>query len=430
MDSITGFDKRSSKPFLANVPGSKSFTNRALILAAHQIGKTKVHNALICDDTKYLSKALSAFDGLNVTQDGNSFNVERSGEVIGAPEEPIYLGAAGTPVRFMLSFCASAEGKTLVTGNERLSERPMKDILDAFDTAGIQYECKGEAGYLPVLVTGGPAKTAEWKINGEVSSQFTSSLIIHASQQHDKTKVGVEVLNYLVSRPYVNMTLEMMDKVGLKVPEPVANHFEITPGRSSASDIHVEIDASGMSYILTAAVLTQTTVEINGISKKSAQGDVGLVSIYEKMGCKVEEKDNGIVFTGAPISGITVDMEKMPDVAPSLAVAAVAASAPVKITNIANLRVKECDRISACCDELKRLGVEVEEGEDWMKIYPAKTLKPVQVKTYDDHRIAMAFSLLGLISEGISVEEPDCVTKSFPDFWKEMQRFVDFHQSA
>lgn len=430
MDSITGFKKQSTKPFLANVPGSKSFTNRALILAAHQIGQTIVHNALICDDTIYLSKALSAFDGLNVVQDGNSFIVDRDSETIGAPKEAVYLGAAGTPVRFMLSFAASAEGKTLVTGNKRLSERPTKDILDAFDTAGIKYECKGVAGHLPVLITGGPAKTDHWKINGEVSSQFTSSLLIHASQQHDKDKVTVEVLNYLVSRPYVNMTLEMMATVGLKITEPKANHFEITPSRSSACDITVEIDASGMSYILTAAVLTQTTVKITGISKDSAQGDVGLVSIYEQMGCQVKEEDNSILFTGAPISGITVDMETMPDVAPSLAVAAVVASEPVKITNIANLRVKECDRISACCDELKRLGVEVEEGQDWMKIYPAKDLNTVQVKTYDDHRIAMAFSLLGLISEGISVEEPECVTKSFPDFWQEMQRFVDFHQST
>ena len=429
MNSITGFAKPSSKTFPASVPGSKSYTNRALIIAAHQIGKTVVHNALICDDTIYLSKALSAFDGLNVTQNGNSFLVERSGETIGAPDEPVYLGAAGTPVRFMLSFAASATGQTLVTGNERLSERPMKDILDAFDTAGIEYECKGEPGHLPVLMTGGPAKTSEWKINGEISSQFTSSLLIHASQQLDKTKVAVEVLNYLVSRPYINMTLEMMAKVGLKVAEPESNHFEISPCRSSASDIYVEIDASGMSYILTAAVLTQSTIEIKGISRKSAQGDVGLVGIYEQMGCKVEEKEDAIVFTGAPISGITVDMETMPDVAPSLAMTGVVASGPVTITNIANLRVKECDRISACCDELKRLGVKVEEGDDWMKIYPAKTLKAAQVKTYDDHRIAMAFSLLGLIAEGISVEEPECVSKSFPDFWKEMQRFVDFHQS-
>ncbi len=430
MDSITGFKKKRSEPFPAHVPGSKSFTNRALIIAAHQLGKTTVHNALICDDTRYLSAALSAFDGINVVQDGNSFHVERTKETIGAPEEPIYLGAAGTPVRFMLSFAASAEGQTLVTGNERLTERPMQDILDAFDTAGIEYECKGEPGHLPVLITGGPAKTDHWKVNGEISSQFTSSLLIHASQQLDKPKVTVEVLNYLVSRPYINMTLEMMSKVGLKVDEPKTNYFEVTPGRSSASDIYVEIDASGMSYILTAAVLTQTTVRIEGISRKSAQGDVGLVGIYEKMGCKVEEEDNAIVFTGAPVSGITVDMETMPDVAPSLAIAGVVASGPVKITNIANLRVKECDRISAVCNELKHLGVEVEEGDDWMTIHPAKSLKPGQVKTYDDHRIAMAFALLGLISEGISVEEPECVSKSFPDFWKEMQRFVDFHQQG
>jgi 3-phosphoshikimate 1-carboxyvinyltransferase len=427
-DAITGFKTRNPEPFIASVPGSKSFTNRALVIAAHQLGRTVIHNALICDDTIYFSKALSAFEGLDITQDGNSFIVERTSETIVAPEEPVYFGAAGTPVRLMLSFVASAKGQTLVTGNERLSERPMKDILDAFDTAGIEYECKGEPGHLPVLVTGGAAKTANWKINGSVSSQFLSSLLIHASQQLDKPEVNIEVLNYLVSRPYIEMTLEMMEKVGLKVEEPEPNHFKVTPCRSSASDIEVEIDASGMSYILTAAVLTQTTVKINGISRNSKQGDVGLVDVYKQMGCQVKDEEDAIVFTGAPISGIDIDMEKMPDVVLSLAVAATQASGPVTITNIANLRVKECDRIAAACNELKRLGVEVEEGDDWMRIHPAKTLKPVQVKTYDDHRVAMAFSLLGLVVEGISVEEPECVSKSFPGFWDEMKRFVDFHQ--
>lgn len=430
MNSITGFKKTSSKPFPASVPGSKSFTNRALVLAAHQLGRTVIHNALICDDTIYFSKALSAFDGLDIVQDGNSFIVNRTSETIVAPDEPVYFGAAGTPVRLMLSFVSSAQGQTLVTGNERLSERPMVDILDAFDTAGIQYECKGEPGHLPVLVTGAPATTADWKINGSVSSQFLSSLLINASQQLDKPEVNIEVLNNLVSRPYIEMTLEMMATVGLKVEEPQPNHFKVTPCRSSASDIHVEIDASGMSYIVTAAVLTQSTVKISGISRKSKQGDVGLIDVYKQMGCKVEDDDDSITFTGAPISGIDVDMEKMPDVVLSLAVAATQASGPVTITNIANLRVKECDRIHAACHELARLGVEVEEGEDWMRIHPAKTLKVEQVKTYDDHRVAMAFSLLGLIQEGISVEEPECVSKSFPDFWKEMQSFVDFHQSA
>lgn len=430
MNSITGFKKTSSKTFPASVPGSKSFTNRALVLAAHQLGRTVIHNALICDDTIYFSKALSAFEGLDVVQDGDSFIVNRTSETIIAPDEPVYFGAAGTPVRLMLSFVSSAQGQTLVTGNDRLTERPMVDILDAFDTAGIQYECKGEPGHLPVLVTGAPATTANWKINGSVSSQFLSSLLINASQQLDKPEVNIEVINYLVSRPYVEMTLEMMAKVGLKVEEPEPNHFKVTPCRSSASDIHVEIDASGMSYIVTAAVLTHSTVKISGISRNSKQGDVALIDVYKQMGCKVEDDEDSITITGAPISGIDVDMEKMPDVVLSLAVAATQASGPVTITNIANLRVKECDRIHAACHELKRLGVEVEEGEDWMRIHPAKTLKVEQVTTYDDHRVAMAFSLLGLIQEGISVEEPECVSKSFPGFWKEMQRFVDFHQQG
>lgn len=429
MDSLPLLVRRAQEPFIAKIPGSKSFTNRALVIAAHRVGTTVIHNALICDDTVRLANALNAFGGLSVQQGEGTFTVQRTAQRLTAPAEPVNLGAAGTPVRLMLAFSSVAEGETIVTGGERLCQRPMKDILDAFDGAGIQYTCLEKPGFLPVRVTGAAATSNNWQVSGEISSQFLTSLLIHASQQFQFAKVSVAVTGHLVSRPYVNMTMAMMREVGLEVREVEPNRFEVIPGSPASSDIQVEVDASGMSYLLAAAALTRTTVKIPGITKSSAQGDVGLVTIFEAMGCSVVEHEDSLELTGAPLRGIDVDMESMPDVVLSLAVVATQADSAVTVRNIANLRVKECDRIAACCNELSRLGVQVEEGPDWLRVHPAKQFEKALIETYDDHRVAMAFSLLGLISEGISVKEPACVTKSFPDFWKEMQRFVDFHQS-
>lgn len=422
--------KNKLDSFIAHIPGSKSYTNRALTIAAHTPGKTTIEGALICDDTKYLAGAIGAFGGLNVSQSGSTFIVERSQEEISSPQEPIFLGGAGTPVRFMMAFSSSAKGKTLVTGNPRLTERPMADLLNAFDTAGIEYTCEGKSGFLPVVVTGGSAKKNNWSVNGEISSQFLSSLLIHASQQHQFEEVTVKATGHLVSRPYVNMTLDLLAKAGISVQEVEQNTFKVLPSPPQLDSYSIEVDASGMSYFLIAAAITQSTVTIDGISLNSAQGDVGLVKVLEKMGCEVHSTNSSITLTGAPLKAIDVDMEVMPDVVLSLAMAAAIAEGTTTITNIANLRVKECDRIAACCNELTKLGVDVEEGSDWIKIKGTSTLNPAKIHTYDDHRVAMAFSLLGLLYEGIEIEDPNCVSKSFPNYWQEFDRFCVFHNQA
>lgn len=429
MDTLSKLKNIHDEIYDAVIPGSKSFTNRALLIAAHRVGKTIISDALICDDTCYLAKAIDAFGGISVTQEGTTFTVIRDNKEIFAPSVPIFLGGAGTPVRLMLTFASTANGETLVTGNARLTERPMKDILNAFDTAGIEYQCKGVQGFLPVLVTGAPAKTDSWQVNGDISSQFLTSLLLHASQQSQFDSVTVSVPGHLVSRPYINMTLEMMRSCGLQISEPSENTFTVMPCSPTAEEIRVEVDASGMSYLLTAAAITNSSVRIPGITLNSAQGDAGLAKVYEQMGCKLTQEEDAIVLTGDKLSGLDVDMEDMPDVVLSLAIAATQASTPTTITNIANLRVKECDRIAACCNELARLGIQVEEGSDWLRVYPAQEITPAQVHTYDDHRVAMAFSLLGLLNEGVSVEDPNCVSKSFPKFWEEMSRFINFHST-
>ena len=427
-DPSKALASRSDACFSARIPGSKSYTNRALLLAAMRPGATQVAGGLLCDDTRRLAEALDAFGGLSAKETPTGFDVVRDGDTVTAPAEPVHMGAAGTPARFMLGFAASADGGTVVTGTERLCERPMNDLLDALRAMGLTVECLQTEGCLPARVTGGPIGTRAWSLSGETSSQFTSSLLLLASQQPAGDPVTVSVTGNVVSRPYVDMTLSMMNAVGLQAERGQGEDIVVTPGRVGSDVIQVEPDASGMSYFLAAAAVTGTEVEIPGIGGDSAQGDVGLARAFERMGCTLTMTGDSIRLKGGPLKGIDIDMETMPDVVLTLATVAALAEGPTRVTNIANLRIKECDRIHATCAELARLGVKVEEGEDWLAVHPHGSVNAGRVETYDDHRVAMAFSILGLVTDGIEIEDPACVAKSFPDFWDELARFRAHHE--
>ncbi len=416
----------SAEPFVATVPGSKSYTNRALILAAQRMGTTSVVNALASDDTRYLAVAIGAFHGVDVQETETGFITARTEQHLHAPDTPLFMGGAGTPARFLLSFAAAARGATAVTGNPRLEERPMKDVLDTLSSEGIRIERLGQPGHLPVRVHGGAIVGRDWTVRGDVSSQFTSSLCLLAAQQ-DGDAVRIHIEGNQVSKPYVDMTLAMLNECGIFAARTDGATIEIKPSRPSVDSIRVEVDASGMSYFLAAAAVTQTTVEIPGIGKGSAQGDVGLAAALERMGCRVEVAADRIRITGRPLKGIDIDMETMPDVVLTLAAVASLADGPTRIHNIANLRLKECDRINAAARELERLGVQVEEGTDYLVVEPGGKLSPAKIRTYDDHRVAMAFAVLGLVTDGIEIEDPDCVSKSFPTFWNELDRFCRHH---
>ena len=421
--------KINPEPFIAQIPGSKSYTNRALILAAQKRGVTQIIGALHSEDTIYLAEALNQFGGIEVTKTKNGFLVNRSADVLTAPQEELYFGAGGTPARLMLSFAVSAEGSSVITGNKRLCERPMGHLLDAFNKMGVEYECLGKPNCLPVRVTGGTVKPDTWFIDASISSQFVTSLLLLATQQaHEPTTINV--INHLVSEPYVEITLDMMQTYGLRAERKSSSQFVVYPGQINKDKMIIEADASGMSYFLATAPLTKSRVCIPNISLNSVQGDVGLARAFERMGCRLEGGDDYILLDGtnAELRGIELDMEKMPDVAMTLSVVAWRAKSPTYITNIANLRVKECDRIAATASELQRLGVQVDEGADSLRIYPSEQLTPAFIHTYDDHRIAMCFGLLKLLQHGIQIEDPDCVAKSFPNFWQELARFVKHHE--
>ena len=414
------------EPFVARIPGSKSYTNRALVIAAMRPGTTEITGALKSDDTVRLARALGSFGGITITDTDAGFRVERVDGPVTAPDEPCDMGGAGTPARFLLAFAASAEGTTTVTGNPRLCERPMNDILDTLREIGISAECRATEGCLPVEVTGGAPTTREWRIRGDVSSQFTSSLLLFASQQAGEP-ITIEAEGNIVSIPYIEMTLSMMRSCGLKVDTDGERRHVVHPCVPTAEAIPVEVDASGMSYFLAAAALTGGTVRIDGIGEGSAQGDVGLARAFEAMGCSLRLTEDSIEITGGPLRSIEIDMEVMPDVVLTLAPVAAVAEGTTRITNIANLRVKECDRIHAAAAELTKLGARVEEGEDFLVIHGPTELRPASIHTYDDHRVAMCFAILGLVFDPIEIEDPGCVVKSFPDFWSEFERFRAHH---
>ena len=426
MQPVTPLSRTSSDTYIASIPGSKSYTNRALVLAAQRMGTTRVVNALFSEDTELLAKALGSFDGLEVVKTDDGFQVTRSRERLGAPKEEVFMGGAGTPARFLLSFASSAEGETVVTGIPRLCERPMVDLLTALSAMGIRYDSLGTPDHLPVRIHGGQPQTKEWSVHGGVSSQFTSSLCLLAAQQ-EAGPIRIRIEGTQVSRPYVNMTLAMMGDCGIEARRDGYDAIVVNPSRPATDRIPVEVDASGMSYFLAAAAVTGTTVEIPGIGDSSAQGDVGLAEAFQRMGCKLELASDAIRITGAPLHGIEIDMDTMPDVVLTLAAVAALADSPTRIYNIANLRLKECDRINAAARELERLGVKVDEGPDYLVVHPNGSLHPAQIETYDDHRVAMSFAVLGLVSQGIEIEDPACVAKSFPNFWDEFGRFQTHH---
>ncbi|NJL28048.1 MAG: 3-phosphoshikimate 1-carboxyvinyltransferase, partial [Thermoanaerobaculia bacterium] len=272
----------------------------------------------------------------------------------------------------------------------------------------------------PVRVQGGTPRGREWRVDAGVSSQFVSALLLLAAAQDDGP-IEVVVAGELASRPYVEMTLGMMRRCGI-VCEDAGQRFLVHPAEPMSAVIAVEPDASAASYFLVAAAITGTRVRIRGLGAGSAQGDVGLANALERMGCGLAMSEDAIELEGRPLRGIEIDMETMPDVVLSLAIAAARAEGPTRITHVGNLRVKESDRLHAAATELERVGVRTEEGPDFLVIHPSTALRPAQIHTYDDHRVAMAFGLLQLITPGIELEDPSCVAKSFPTFWDELAR--------
>jgi 3-phosphoshikimate 1-carboxyvinyltransferase len=403
------------------VPGSKSLTNRALLIAALANGTTRIANALFSDDSKYFAKALKTL-GFDVQLDEASSEmiVTGLGGRIPSDQAELFIGNAGTAARFLSAFLTLGHGKYILDGDSRMRERPIGDLIDAFHQLGVELEATNQCPPVEIFAKGLPG--GKTKIAGNISSQFLSALLMVAP--YAQSPVEIEVTTELNSKPYVDMTIAIMQDFGVQVQRQEYERFVIEPSLFfPLSPCIIESDASAASYFFAAPAICGGVVCVENISRNSKQGDIAFLDILQQMGCVLREDGNSIEVTGTKsLKGIDVDMRDIPDTAQTLAVVAPFASSPTRIRGIASARLKETDRVHATCTELSRLGIRVEEHEDGMTIYPCDEIQPATIQTYNDHRMAMAFSLIGLRIEGITIENPSCVSKTFPDYFEVLGR--------
>jgi 3-phosphoshikimate 1-carboxyvinyltransferase len=398
------------------VPGSKSLTNRALLIASLANGRTRLTNALFSDDSCYFAKALQTL-GLDVRLDepNNEMTIIGLGGTIPSKKAELFIGNAGTAARFLSAFLTLGSGEYVLDGDARMRERPIQDLIDALNQLGVELEAKNNCPPVEIFARGLPG--GKTKIAGNISSQFLSALLMVAP--YARSVVEIEVVTELNSKPYVDMTLSIMKDFGVEVEHQTYERFIVHPASYlPITNYSIESDASAASYFFAAPAICGGTIHVENISRESKQGDIAFLDILQQMGCTVKEGENFIEVTGAnTLMGVDTDMRDISDTAQTLAAIAPFASSPTRIRGIASARVKETDRVHATCTELLRLGVRVEEHEDGMTIYPCDKLQPATIQTYNDHRMAMAFSLIGLRVDEIVIENPSCVSKTFPNFF-------------
>jgi 3-phosphoshikimate 1-carboxyvinyltransferase len=413
---------------IAPVPGSKSITNRALALAALCTGTTDLNNALFADDTARMTDCLRAL-GLSVTENpvGERMEVKGNAGRFSPQDVTLFVGNSGTTARFITPVAALGQGTVTIDGVPRMRERPMRDLIQALRQLGVSIESLGSNDCPPIRLQANGLHGGACSIRSDASSQFLSGLLLAAPCADGDTTV-IQVEGPILSAPYIQITVAMVRAFGGIIDVSPDQRVYTIPGRQtyhSPGVYTVEPDASSASYFWAAAALTGGTVRVPGIGKHALQGDAAFVDVLAAMGCTVTKAEDAITVTGPDrLKGISCDMNAISDTVMTLAAIAPFADTPTVIENVAHIRHKETDRLKAVATELGRLGVRVEEREDGMTIYPVTGIRPAVVHTYDDHRMAMAFALVGLRASGVSIADPDCVAKTFPDYFVRLERLV------
>lgn len=405
-------------------PGSKSITNRAFILAALADGETELVGALESEDTRVMATALRQL-GFEVTVDVPSSRATIVGQGGQIPEASarLFVENSGTSIRFLTALCALGEGPFSLDGITRMRERPIGDLVDALNALGADARCEMNAGYPPLAVRGSKSLGGKTSVAGNLSSQYLSGLLMMAPAC--ATEVRIEVLGELVSKPYVEMTLTMMQQFGVHAETDELTSFRIPCQTYTARRYQIEPDASAASYFFGAAAVTGGRVTVEGLTRSAMQGDVGFVDALELMGCTVEEGENSLTLVGAhSLKGIEIDMNAISDTAQTLAAVAIFADSPTTIRNVEHMRHKETDRVEAVSTELNRLGIRTDVFADGLRIYPGP-IRPGEVQTYNDHRMAMSFALIGLREQGIQIANPGCTAKTYPHFFEDLAGLCD-----
>ncbi len=400
------------------VPGSKSYTQRALVIASLAGGKSFIRNALLSEDTNYLIDALRSLGaGILTSKDdiiitGVDGRTENQGQTI-------YLGNNGTALRFLTTLVSLGSGCVTLDGSARLRERPLKPLLEALEGLGVVSRCSGDYGYPPVVVQGGGLGGGSVIFTDSESSQYISSILISAP--YAKNDIEIELRGTTVSMPYIDMTIDTMRHFGVEVEKEGSDKLRVASGqRYTGGKYLVEGDVSSASYFFVAAALTGETVKVVNINPETRQGDIAFLRIIESLGCRVSSGENCVEVTGTGLrkGDYEIDMSDMPDMVPSLAILAAFRNGLTVIKNVSHLRLKESNRLEALVNELNRIGVEARESADGI-IIRGGSPRGAEIETYNDHRIAMSFAVAGLLVPGIRIRDKQCVEKSFPTFWDE-----------
>ncbi len=403
-----------------NLPGSKSLSNRALLLASLAVGTSKISNLLESDDTRHMLNALKEL-GVKYTlsEDKTECTIMGNAGAISSVEpKELFLGNAGTAMRPLCAALCLGEGTFTLTGEPRMKERPIGHLVDALGQMGVNIEYLENEGYPPLRIQAQGLKGGEVSIDAAISSQFLTALLMASPLAKNDTRITI--VGELVSKPYIDITLNIMKDFGVEVVNSDYKTFTIKAGQTYKAVEHfmVEGDASSASYFLAAAAIKGGTVKVTGIGKNSIQGDIAFVDVLEKMGASVEWGETYVSVKRDTLEAIDMDFNHIPDAAMTIATMALFVKGTTTLRNIYNWRVKETDRLSAMATELRKVGAEVEEGEDYLKITPPAQLNHAAIDTYDDHRMAMCFSLLALDPISVTINEPECTSKTFPTYFE------------
>jgi 3-phosphoshikimate 1-carboxyvinyltransferase len=397
------------------VPGSKSYTHRVLIAAALADGRSRIVNALRSEDTEL---TIAALRQMGVPIGGTTEEVEVMG--LGGSflptTDPIYLGNSGTSMRLLISMAALGQGDYLFTGSPRMQERPVQALIDSLAQIDVPVCAINNDGCPPLIITGGIVEGGEVAIDCSVSSQFLSSLLLMAPLT--RKGLSVDVSKGPVSKPYIDLTIDIMQKFGVRVDREGYERFRVTGKQHYLSGTYsVEPDVSNASYFWAAGAISGQAVKVHGVRDDSLQGDTHILHLFEEMGCQVTKETDGITVRGGELKPIETDMGDMPDMVPTMAVVAAYAEGTSCIRNVSHLKAKECDRLAAVINELNAMGINAYSSGENLCIQGGQPAA-AEIETYNDHRIAMSFAVAGLRAPGTRIRNPACVEKSFPSFWQ------------
>lgn len=409
------------------LPGSKSISNRALMLAASAFGRTRLTGLLRADDTERMLESLTKL-GVKVTADGDAAVIEGAGGFFPVKSAELFIGNAGTAARTLTAALAFAGGHYRLDGIERMRERPIGDLLAALRTLGADVTCEIKEGFLPLVFRPAVPVGRRVSVRGNVSSQYLTALLLTAPLIAPEEGLEITVEGELVSRPYIDITLTMMKTFGADVTVTKKGFRVAKGGYRAQEDYAVEGDASGASYFLALGALTGGPVRVEGVGRNSLQGDAAFADVLEQMGTVITRGDRYIeasLSAGKVLKGITLDCTKIPDAAMTLVPMALKTEGAVRLTGIASWRVKETDRIAAMAAEMNKFGARVESGPDWIEVERGATVaENVEVATYDDHRMAMSFSLAAAAGVPVVIKDPGCTAKTYPAYFDEFFRLI------